>query len=92
MPRLAITSQNLLLVICNSAEWPEEIKVRQIFESYRDSMGELERQTKDGSSGQVYAEDVKRMADRSLARMRFIEHYGSESQKSRLAQLKEEGL
>ncbi|MBR1907052.1 MAG: ATP synthase F1 subunit epsilon [Saccharofermentans sp.] len=85
-------NQRAIIVICNSAEWPEEIKVRQIFESYRDSMAELERQNKDGSAGQVYAEDVKRMADRSLARMRFIEHYGSEAQKSRLAQLKEEGL
>lgn len=85
-------NQRAIIVICNSAEWPEEIKVRQIFESYRDSMAELERQNKDGSAGQVYSEDVKRMADRSLARMRFIEHYGSESQKSRLAQLKEEGL
>ena len=85
-------NQRAIIVICNSAEWPEEIKVRQIFESYRDSMAELERQNKDGSAGQVYSEDVKRMADRSLARMRFIEHYGSEYQKSRLAQLKEEGL
>ena len=85
-------NQRAIIVICNSAEWPEEIKVRQIFESYRDSMAELERQAKDGSAGQVYAEDVKRMADRSLARMRFIERYGSEAQKSRLAQLKAEGL
>jgi hypothetical protein len=54
-------------------------------------MAELERQDKEGV-GQVYAEDVKRMADRSLARMRFIERYGSEAQKSRLAQLKEKGL
>ena len=84
-------NQRTVIVICNSAEWPEENKVRQIFESYRDSMAELERQDKEGV-GQVYAEDVKRMADRSLARMRFIERYGSEAQKSRLAQLKEKGL
>ena len=80
-----------IIIICNSAEWPEEIKVRQIFESYRDGMAELERQDKEGV-GQVYAEDVKRMVDRSRARLRFIERYGSEIQKSRLAQLKEEGL
>ncbi|MBE7069847.1 MAG: ATP synthase F1 subunit epsilon [Ruminococcaceae bacterium] len=85
-------NQRTIIVICNSAEWPDEIKVRQIFESYRDSMAEIERQTKDEKSGVVYAEDVKRMADRCLARMRFIERYGSEAQKSRLAQLKEEGL
>ena len=84
-------NQRAIIVICNSAEWPEEIKVRQIFESYRDGMAELEKQDKDGS-GQVYAEDVKRIVDRSLARMRFIERYGSDSQKSRLAQLKEKGL
>ena len=84
-------NQRAIIVICNSAEWPEEIKVRQIFESYRDGMAELEKQDKDGV-GQVYTEDVKRVVDRSLARMRFIERYGSDSQKSRLAQLKEKGL
>ena len=84
-------NQRAIIVICNSAEWPEEIKVRQIFESYRDGKAELEKQDKDGV-GQVYAEDVKRVVDRSLARMRFIERYGSDSQKSRLAQLKEKEL
>lgn len=84
-------NQMAIIVICNSAEWPEEIKVRQIFESYRNGMIELEKQDKEGV-GQVYAEDVKRVVDRSLARMRFIERYGSDSQKSRLAQLKEKGL
>ncbi len=84
-------NQRAIIVICNSAEWPEEIKVRQIFESYRDGMAELEKQDKEGV-GQVYTEDVKRVVDRSLARMRFIERYGSDSQKSRLAQLKDKGL
>ena len=84
-------NQRAIIVICNSAEWPEEIKVRQIFESYRDGMAELEKQDKEGV-GQVYTEDVKRVVDRSLARMRFIERYGSDSQKSRLAHLKEKGL
>jgi F-type H+-transporting ATPase subunit epsilon len=84
-------NQRTIIVICNTAEWPDEIKVRQIFESYRDSTAELERQNREGVS-QVYVEDVKRMADRALARMRFIERYGSEVQKSRLAQLKAEGL
>ena len=84
-------NQRAIIVICNSAEWPEEIKVRQIFESYRDGMAELEKQDKEGV-GQVYMEDVKRVVDRSLARMRFIERYGSDSQKTRLAQLKEKGL
>ena len=84
-------NQRAIIVICNSAEWPEEIKVRQIFESYRDGMAELEKQDKEGV-GQVYTEDVKRVVDRSLARMRFIERYGSDTQKSRLAQLKEKGL
>ena len=37
-------NQRAIIVICNSAEWPEEIKVRQIFESYRDGMAELEKQ------------------------------------------------
>ena len=84
-------NQRAIIVICNSAEWPEEIKVRQIFESYRNGMIELEKQDKEGV-GQVYMEDVKRVVDRSLARMRFIERYGTDSQKSRLAQLKEKGL
>lgn len=84
-------NQRTITVICNSAEWPEEIKVGKIFESYRDSMAELERQEK-GEASQVLAEDVRLMADRALARMRFIERYGSDVQKSRLAQLKEEGL
>ncbi len=84
-------NQRAIIVVCNTAEWPEEIKVGQIFESYRDSMAELDKQAHEGGS-QVYAEDVKRMADRALARMRFIERYGTEVQKTRLAQLKEKGL
>lgn len=84
-------NQRTIIVVCNSAEWPEEIRVRKIFESYRDSLAELERQER-GEGGQLLAEDVRLMADRSLARMRFIERYGSEAQKSRLAQLKAEGL
>ena len=84
-------NQRAIIVICNTAEWPEEIKVGQIFESYRDSMAELDKQGPEGGS-QVYAEDVKRMADRAMARMRFIERYGTEIQKTRLAQLKEKGL
>lgn len=84
-------NQRTIIVICNTAEWPEEIKVGQIFESYRDSMAELDKQGLEGGS-RVYAEDVKRMADRALARMRFIERYGTEIQKTRLAQLKEKGL
>ena len=84
-------NQRTIIIICNSAEWPDEIKVGQIFESYRDSMAELEKHAKEGDS-QVYVEDVKRMVDRSLARMRLIERYGSDIQKSRLAQLKEKAL
>lgn len=84
-------NQRTIVIICNSAEWPEEIKVGQIFESYRDSMAELERQKKEGGS-LVYVEDVKRMVDRAIARMRLIERYGTQTQKSRLAQLREEGL
>ena len=81
-------SQSLVLIICNSAEWPDDISVRRIFESYKKACDRLDMQNKDRSK--VYPNDAQYMKQRALARMRLIENYGSESKKKRLAEFRGE--
>lgn len=77
----------LALIVCNSAEWPEDTRVRRTIESYKQAIDELHTHvSKDGR--QVFPEDAIAKGKRALARMRFIERYGSDQQKERLAELK----
>ena len=79
-------SQNLLLVICNSAEWPEDINVTRIFQSYKIACDTIEEQNKDKSH--KYPKDAYYMKQRAIARMLLIEKYGSEAKKKRLSELR----
>ena len=77
----------LALIVCNSAEWPEDLRVRRTIEAYKQALSELKtHKNKDGR--QVYPEDAIAKGKRALARMKFIELYGSEQQKERIASLK----
>ena len=80
-------SQMLVLIICNSAEWPEEISVRRIFSSYKRACDALDKQSKDRSK--IYPNDAMYMKQRAMARIKLIESYGSDSQKHRLAELRD---
>ncbi|MCH4153332.1 MAG: ATP synthase F1 subunit epsilon [Saccharofermentans sp.] len=79
-------NQRMILVVCNSAEWAENIHVRWIFQAIAEAEKALAEQKND-EAGQLYTEDNRHKLSRSLARRHFIELYGSESQKQRLEQL-----
>ena len=80
-------SANLALIVCNSAEWPENMRLRRTVEAYKAALLELKtHEDKDGR--QVFAEDSIAKGKRALARMRFIEHYGTDAQRERLSNYK----
>ncbi|MBP5655520.1 MAG: F0F1 ATP synthase subunit epsilon [Clostridiales bacterium] len=80
--------QSLIMIVCNSAEWPEEISVGRIFESYKIACDTIEEQKKDTSH--KYPNDAFYMKQRAIARMHLIESYGPDAKKQRLAELKGE--
>ena len=84
----AEVNREMVLIVCNSAEWPETINVRWIFEAYEEARKAIADQ---GSAiaGKTYIEDNKHNLSRAQARIHFISLYGSDAQKQRLEQLKE---
>ncbi|SCW26268.1 F-type H+-transporting ATPase subunit epsilon [Ruminococcaceae bacterium YRB3002] len=81
----------MVLVVCNSAEWPEEISITRIVKSYQDALKLLE-EYKDfkTTKGTPITNDAINAIGRARARMHLIELAGSESQKNHLAQRKAE--
>lgn len=77
----------LALIICNSAEWLENMRLRRIITAYNNACEEVKTH-KDKNGRPVFVEDSIAKGKRALARMRFIERYGSEEQKERLANYK----
>ena len=77
----------LALIVCNSAEWPENLRLRRIINAYKAAIAELETH-QDANGRPVFVEDSIAKGKRALARMRFIERYGSDQQKERLASYK----
>lgn len=73
----------LALIVCNSAEWPENMRLRRIINAYKAAMDEIKTHH-DKNGRPVFVEDSIAKGKRALARMHFIERYGSEQQKSRL--------
>ena len=77
----------LALIVCNSAEWPEDMHIRRIINAYKQALEELK--THQNRAGrQVFPEDSIAKGKRALARIRFVEHYGSDQQKERISALK----
>ncbi|MBR2550414.1 MAG: F0F1 ATP synthase subunit epsilon [Clostridiales bacterium] len=74
----------LALIVCNSAEWPENMRLRRIISAYNSAIEEIKtHQDKNGRP--VFTEDSIAKGKRALARMRFIERYGTDQQRERLA-------
>ena len=77
----------LALIVCNSAEWPENMRLRRIVTAYNNALEEIKtHQDKNGRP--VFTEDSIAKGKRALARMRFIERYGTDQQRERLASYK----
>ena len=76
---------HLALVVCNSAEWPEEISVSRAVKSFRDATQKIADEKKQQrEEGVALTADAVNMLARSKARMHLIRLAGSDSQKKRL--------
>ena len=71
----------LALIICNSAEWPEDLRIRRMINAYKQALEEIKTH-KNKEGRQVFTEDSIAKGKRALARMQFIEKYGSEELKT----------
>ena len=77
----------LALIVCNSAEWPEDIRLRRIINAYKAAIEEIKTH-QDKKGRPVFSEDSVAKGKCALARMRFIERYGTDQQRERLADYK----
>lgn len=81
--------QHLVLIVCNSAEWPEDIVVRQIKESY-DAAKEAEAtamRIEDPDARKYALKETNKRKWRAQARIKLIKNYGTDAQKERLSDL-----
>ncbi|MCR4689366.1 MAG: ATP synthase F1 subunit epsilon [Saccharofermentans sp.] len=83
----AEVNNEMALVICNSAEWPEQLQIKWILDSMKKAKEDIaeERQK---PAGYKHIKDNQYKLKRAQARLHLIELYGSEQQKSRLARLR----
>ncbi len=73
------------LIVCNSAEWPEDISVARILKSYKDATKKMEDEKRQNKEEGVHiTSDSTNMLGRAKARIHLIELEGSDAQKSRL--------
>lgn len=77
----------LALIVCNSAEWPDKIRLRRVINSYKAALAEKESHC-DANGRPVSVEDSIKKGKRALARMRFIQQHGTDQQRERLANYK----
>lgn len=80
-----------VLIICNSAEWPEDISITRIVDAYIDASSKINEEVRlKKEEGIEMTSDSINMLARSKARMHLIELMGTEAQRERLAQKKAE--
>lgn len=75
------------IVVCNSAEYPDDIKLVRMCKSYIDSSKEMEdaKKIEDVSARKLAIKEVEQSIGRFKARRHIIELYGTQDQKERLA-------
>ncbi len=87
----------MVLVVCDSAEWPEDLDVQRVVEALVESRDNLKRDRETGGRGIVadegartagYVEDSVKSLSRARARVHTIEVYGTDAQKARLQKCK----
>ena len=83
----AEVNNEMALVVCNSAEYPEEIHIKWIFEALKEAEEGIAKE-KMQPSGYKNSMDNTYKLRRAKARIHLIELYGSEQQKQRLANIK----
>ena len=73
--------QKLALIVCNSAEWPEDIDIVQAINSYKEACANTDKQL---------TKDMDHKKQRAKARLHLVELHGSDKKKERLSALLEE--
>ena len=84
-------AHHLVLIVCNSAEWPEEISVSRILKSFRDASKRIEdEKIQKSEQGLQITSDAANMLARARARIHLIELAGDEAQKAKLEEHRED--
>ena len=75
-----------MIVVCNSAEYPEEIKLTRMCRSYLESVDNLEkaRSIPDQDARKLAIKEFEQEIGRFKARRHLIELYGTQDKKERL--------
>ena len=83
---------NTIMIVCNAAEFPEDLSPRRTCKSYSESVKRLKeaRLIEDKAARDVMVKDIEQAMARARARRNLIENHGSDHQKERIAILKEE--
>ena len=83
---------NKVLVVCNAAEFPEDLSPRRTCKSFTEAVKNLEKAKKieDKEARRVSVQEIEQAMDRARARRHLLELHGSDHQKERIAILVKE--
>lgn len=77
-------AQHMAMIVCDSAEWPEQIDVKRCYNSYI----EFSKRIKEAPKGTYKISDWHDTVNRAKARIHIVEMYGSDEQKNLLNKLR----
>ncbi len=85
-------TEESIKIICNAAEYPEDLSPRRTCQSYTEAYEELEKAKliEDRSAREVRVKEFEQAMARARARRHLLELYGSDHQKERIAILVKE--
>ncbi|MBR1796959.1 MAG: ATP synthase F1 subunit epsilon [Clostridiales bacterium] len=85
-------SNNRVLIVCNAAEFPEDLSPRRACKSYTEARKALDeaRRIEDKDAREVLIKESEQAMARAMARRHLIEAHGSDHQKERIKVLVKE--
>ena len=81
--------QKKIIMVCNSAEWPETIDLIVVFESYNIAKEKLSENSDIPKDDYEIRKDYERSLARAKSRIHMIELYGDDKQQKRLSEFKQ---
>lgn len=84
--------ENSIMIVCNAAEFPEDLSPRRTCRSYTEASKKLKeaRLIEDRTAREVMVKDIEQAMARARARRHLLEEHGSDHQKERIAVLVDE--
>lgn len=81
-----------VLVVCNAAEFPEDLSPRRTCKSFTEAVKNLEKakEIEDKEARKVSIQEIQQAMERARARRHLLELHGSDHQKERIAILVKE--